>query len=197
MALVKATSSRFPVVPKEKHVVTLKMAASTYNANHLATVLLKRLKSATDWLTALKTLIVVHRLVRETDGAAFMQEIVRVGGFDNKGRGARVLDMENFLDTTNIDGRFDYSEWVRAYAKYLDESLETFTAIGWNVDLETPGSDSRLRSLSATDLLQQLPHLQRLQRRLVDCLPKGQAARDPVVLVSRHCMDALNFLRNL
>lgn len=40
-----------------------------------------------------------------------------------------ILDMGNFLDTTNIDGRFDYSEWVRAYARYLDETLAVWSKI--------------------------------------------------------------------
>ena len=40
--------------------------------------------------------------------------------------GGQLLDMGNFLDTTNIDNRFDYSEWVRGYGKYLDEQLEVY-----------------------------------------------------------------------
>ena len=31
--------------------------------------------------------------------------------------------MDNFIDRTTADGRFDFSEWVRAYAKYLDEQV--------------------------------------------------------------------------
>lgn len=41
----------------------------------------------------------------------------------------RVLEMDNFIDTTNIEGRFEMSEYVRAYGKYLDEQLEVFAAI--------------------------------------------------------------------
>jgi hypothetical protein len=40
--------------------------------------------------------------------------------------GGQLLNMGNFLDTTNIDHRFDYSEWVRGYGKYLDEQLEVY-----------------------------------------------------------------------
>lgn len=100
-----------------------------------------------------------------------------------RGRGGRVLSIDNFLDMTNIEGKFDFSEWVRAYGKYLDEQLEVFSAIAWHVDLEKSGEASRLKGLSTKDLLQQLPYLQRLQRRLVDCVPRGQAMRDDVVLV--------------
>lgn len=40
-----------------------------------------------------------------------------------------------------------------------------------------------MRGLGPRDLLLQLPHLQRLQRRLLDCTPHGAAMHDPVVLV--------------
>lgn len=186
IAIFKATTCRFHVVPKEKHVVTLKyvVSGSRTGGSYIAGALLKRLHTATDWLTALKTLVVVHRLIRETDAAAFMEELLRAGGADARGRGGRVLNVDNFLDTTNIEGRFDYSEWVRGYGKYLDETLETFSAIAWQAHVETSGTQSKLRTLSPKDLLQHMPYLQRLQRRLVDCLPRGQAAHDEVVLLS-------------
>ena len=38
-----------------------------------------------------------------------------------------------------------------------------------------------MRTLSSDQLLKQLPVLQRLQQRLMDCKPSGAAARDPVV----------------
>ena len=47
----------------------------------------------------------------------------------SKGRG--LLDMGNFLDTTNIDGRFDFSEWVRGYGKYLDEQLDVYKELSF------------------------------------------------------------------
>ena len=43
----------------------------------------------------------------------------------------QVLNMDNFIDTTNIEGRFEFSEFVRAYGKYLDEQLEVYNSIQW------------------------------------------------------------------
>ena len=68
----------------------------------------------------------------KTDAAA-LQEAARggtTGTPQRRGSGgrARVLDMENFIDTTNIEGRFEFSEYVRAYGKYLDEQLDVFGA---------------------------------------------------------------------
>lgn len=186
VAVTKATTSRFAVPPKEKHVVRLRYAvsSSSSDASYVAMSLLKRLKAAKDWLTALKSLIVIHRLMRETEGTVFMEELIRAGEGDAKGRGGRVLGLDNFMDTTNIDGRFDYSEWVRAYSRYLDESLDVFSSIKWHVDLETSGKKSKLSSDPAEELLEEMPAMQRMQRSLINCIPRAQAERDHIVLTS-------------
>lgn len=49
---------------------------------------------------------------------------------------------------------------------------------------EHSGEQSRLRGLSATDLLFQMPFLQTLLQRLLDCRPSGAAAHDAVVQVT-------------
>ncbi len=72
--------------------------------------------------------------------------------------------------------------------------LAVYTQLKWYVGQEAPGQESRMRGLSPRDLLLQLPHLQRLQRRLLDCTPHGAATHDPVVLVRvwrrRRCTPA-------
>ena len=49
------------------------------------------------------------------------------------------------------------------------------------------GGTSKLRTLGSKELLVQLPMLQHLLQRLVDCKPTGQALHDPVVQVS--CLE--------
>ena len=53
---------------------------------------------------------------------------------------------------------------------------------------EQSGEASRMRTLSGKDLLIQLPYLQRLLQRLVDCRPGGPCVHDEVVQVST-CSD--------
>lgn len=48
---------------------------------------------------------------------------------------------------------------------------------------EQSGEASRMRTLSGKDLLIQLPYLQRLLQRLVDCRPGGPCVHDVVVQV--------------
>ena len=50
--------------------------------------------------------------------------------------------------------------------------------------MEHGGGTSKMRTLSAGELLKQLPVLQRLQLRLMDCKPSGVAAHDSVVQAS-------------
>lgn len=164
--------------------------------------------------TALKSLITIHRLMAETDEGVW-EEINRVGA---PARGRGPLGVDNFIDTTNIEGRFDFSEFVRAYGKYLDEQLRLYAAVRWTCSAvaaggpgagapggesaagygaagygappgpadaqRSPGGTGRFRTLPAAELLHQLPLLQRLQRHLVDCVPRGAATHDPVALAS-------------
>ena len=49
----------------------------------------------------------------------------------NSKTSGQLLGMGNFLDTTNIEGRFDFSEWVRGYGKYIDEQLEVYRELNF------------------------------------------------------------------
>lgn len=62
--------------------------------------------------------------------AAVCVQMLKYSESTTVGKG-HMLNMDNFIDTTNIEGRFEYSEWVRAYGKYLDEQLEVFHKIGF------------------------------------------------------------------
>lgn len=54
------------------------------------------------------------------------------GALASGGRGSgRLFRMGDFIDTTNIEGRFEFSEFVRAYGKYLDEQLAVVAQCGW------------------------------------------------------------------
>jgi hypothetical protein len=185
IAVVKATTARFHIPPKEKHVTTLKMAlhpsGSRHYQGHIISMLVARIHSATDWLTALKTLITIHRLMRETD-PSFLTNLCRAQSAPDSNT---ILGVENYLDSgTATPGKFDYSEWVRAYGRYLEEQLSAAKSIGWTIESEGGTGESKLRNLPPRELLIQLPSLQRLLRRLTDCVPRGQAATDPVVLFS-------------
>lgn len=96
--------------------------------------------------------------------------------------------MDDFLDmSAGSEGRFEFSEWVRAYGRYLDEQLDVYSSINFYLEAEESGSESRMRNLNTQDLLFQLPKLQRLLQRLTDCVPRGSTAKDPIVQVPHVC----------
>jgi len=123
---------------------------------------------------ALKTLIVVHRTLREGD-AAFREELL---GYRRHGHALR---MSNFKDDSSPLA-WDCSAWVRTYALYLEERLECFRVLRYDIESERlrpaegdPKGQSRTRALGQDDLLEQLPALQQLLFRLVGCQPEGAA----------------------
>ena len=62
--------------------------------------------------------------------AAVCIQMLKYSESTTVGKG-HMLNMDNFIDTTNIEGRFEFSEWVRAYGKYLDEQLEVYHKISF------------------------------------------------------------------
>ncbi len=56
---------------------------------------------------------------------------------------------------------------------------------------EHSGEQSRLRQLPAQELLTQMPFLQKLLRRLLDCKPTGAASHDAVVQASTYNIHTL------
>jgi hypothetical protein len=44
---------------------------------------------------------------------------------------ARLFSTQNFVDRMRGEGRFDFSEWVRAYGQYLDAQVGLDLGPGW------------------------------------------------------------------
>ena len=110
-----------------------------------------------------------------------------VGKFPGKGqkkRKVKPLNMDTFLDTKATEGKYDFSEWVRAYCKFIDECLDTYYHSGWYTDLEKSGNESNLKSLPVEELIETLPRIQRIQRRLVDCKTTGGACQNDNTLLA-------------
>ncbi|KAI3790289.1 hypothetical protein L2E82_03228 [Cichorium intybus] len=77
----------------------------------------KRLSKTSDWVVALKALMLVHRLL--VDGSpVFGQEIM----FASR-KGTRVLNMSDFR-VEALSNYWDHSAFVKNYALYLDQKLE-------------------------------------------------------------------------
>ncbi|KAH9746278.1 putative clathrin assembly protein [Citrus sinensis] len=198
VAIVKATN-HVECPPKERHLRKILIATSSIRPRadvaYCIHALGRRLAKTRNWTVALKTLIVIHRTLREGD-PTFREELLN---FQLRGR---ILQLSNFKDDSSPIGEFDAlipilkyldswdcSAWVRTYALFLEERLECFRILKYDIEAErlprpVQGEDkgySRTRDLESEELLEQLPALQQLLHRLVGCQPEGAAVHNYVI----------------
>ncbi|WRX14476.1 AP180 N-terminal homology (ANTH) domain - like 4 [Theobroma cacao] len=184
VAIVKATN-HVECPPKERHLRKIFMATSAIRPRadvaYCIHALARRLAKTHNWTVALKTLIVIHRALREGD-PTFREELL------NFSQRARILQLSNFKDDSSPIA-WDCSAWVRTYALFLEERLECFRILKYDIEAErlprpAQGQDkgySRTRELDSEELLEQLPALQQLLYRLIGCRPEGAAIGNYVI----------------
>ncbi|XAR63654.1 hypothetical protein NMG60_11023673 [Bertholletia excelsa] len=184
VAIVKATN-HVECPPKERHIRKIFLATSATRPRadvaYFIHALARRLAKTHNWTVALKTLIVIHRTLREGD-PTFREEFLN---FQQRGR---ILQLSNFKDDSSPIA-WDCSAWVRTYSLFLEERLECFRILRYDIEAEHfpragQGQEkgySRTRDLDGEDLLEQLPALQRLLYRLIGCRPEGAAMSNYVI----------------
>ncbi|KAL1217458.1 putative clathrin assembly protein [Cardamine amara subsp. amara] len=177
IAIVKATN-HVESPPTERHVRKIFSATSVIQPRadvaYCIHALSKRLSKTRNWVVAMKVLIVIHRTLREGD-PTFREELL------NYSHRRHILRISNFKDDTSSLA-WDCSAWVRTYALFLEERLECYRVLKYDIEAErlpkASGAASkthRTRMLSGEDLLEQLPALQQLLYRLIGCQPEGAA----------------------
>ncbi|ONK76715.1 uncharacterized protein A4U43_C03F31370 [Asparagus officinalis] len=173
IAIVRATN-HVERPAKEKHVKAIfySISASRPRADvaYCIHALARRLAKTHNWAVALKTLIVIHRALREVD-PTFREELINYG----RSR-SHMLNMSHFKDDSSANA-WDYSAWVRTYALFLEERLECFRVLKYDVETDPP----RTRDLDTAELLEQLPAMQQLLFRLLNCQPQGSASYNFVI----------------
>eukprot|EP00250_Pteridium_aquilinum_P002305 c12503_g1_i1 orf=120-1826(+) len=174
IAIVKATN-HVESPPKEKHVRAIFAATSAARPRadvaYCIHALARRVSKTHNWTVALKSLLVIHRSLREGD-PTFREELI------NYSRSRRLaFNLSNFRDDSSPSA-WDYSSWVRTYALYLEERLECFRILKYDLD-----SDHflRIKELDTVDLLDHMPALQQLLYRLMGCQPEGAAYSNYVI----------------
>ncbi|TYG74981.1 hypothetical protein ES288_D04G227700v1 [Gossypium darwinii] len=184
VAIVKATN-HVECPPKERHLRKIFVATSMFRPRadvaYCIHALSRRLAKTRNWTVALKTLIVIHRALREGD-PTFREELL------NFSQRAGILQISNFKDDSSPIA-WDCSAWVRTYALFLEERLECYGILKYDIEAErlprpVLGQDkdySRTTELDNEELLEQLPALQQLLYRLIGCLPEGAAVANYVI----------------
>ncbi|XP_031261319.1 putative clathrin assembly protein At5g35200 [Pistacia vera] len=173
IAIVKATN-HVERPAKEKHIRAIFAAISATRPRadvaYCIHALARRLSKTHNWAVALKTLIVIHRALREVD-PTFHEEVINYG----RSR-SHMLNMAHFKDDSSPNA-WDYSSWVRCYALFLEERLECFRLLKYDVETDRP----RTKDLDTAELLEHLPALQLLLFRVLGCQPQGAAVHNFVI----------------
>ncbi|CAL9208688.1 putative clathrin assembly protein At1g03050 [Musa acuminata AAA Group] len=195
VAIVKATRhDEFPA--EEKHIREI-LSLTCYSRAYVGACvssLSRRLGKTQSWTVALKTLILIHRLLTEGD-PAYEQEI-----FFATRRGTRMLNMSDFRDNSGADA-WDFSSFVRTYALYLDERLDyrmhgrrkrRGSRSNINDDEEeeaaaaaaTSSKATPVREMTTDRIFARTRHLQHMLERFLACRPTGAAKHDRIVAVA-------------
>ncbi|XP_058099983.1 putative clathrin assembly protein At1g03050 [Magnolia sinica] len=192
VAIIKAT--RHEEQPPEEKYIREILSLTSYSRAYVSAcinTLSRRLNKTRNWTVALKTLILIHRLLSEGD-QAYEQEI-----FFATRRGTRLLNMSDFRDTSQ-SGSWDFSAFVRTFALYLDERLEfrmhgrrnksrRVSSVGDDEEEAGQSSSTRatpVREMKIQKIFTRTQHLQQLLERFLACRPTGSAKTNRVVTVA-------------
>ncbi|KAK2405928.1 putative clathrin assembly protein [Trifolium repens] len=217
VAIVKATKhNEYPA--EEKHIREI-LSLTCYSRAFISACvnnLSKRLSKTSSWTVALKTLVLIQRLLSEGD-PAYEQEI-----FFSTRRGTRLLNMCDFRDKSKTES-WDLSAFVRTYALYLDERLEyrmqhrrgKSSGFSFDEDEEEQSRERErervryrerdknreivLRSpplceMKTEQLFSKMQHLQLLLERFMACRPTGKAKTHRIVIVALYPIVKESFL---
>ncbi|KAG8367444.1 hypothetical protein BUALT_Bualt16G0072800 [Buddleja alternifolia] len=173
IAIVKATN-HVERPAKERHIRAVFAAVSATRPRadvaYCIHALARRLAKTHNWAVALKTLIVIHRALREVD-PTFQEELINYGRSRN-----HMLNLAHFKDDSSPNA-WDYSAWVRTYALYLEERLECFRVLKYDIEADR----LRTKDLDTPELLEHLPALQQLLFRVLGCQPQGAAIHNFII----------------
>ena len=202
VAIVKAT--RHDKYPSEEKYIREILSLTCYSRAFISAcvnTLSRRLNKTRSWAVALKTLVLIQRLLSEGD-PAYEQEI-----FFSTRRGTRLFNLSDFRDNSKSNP-WDFSSYVRTYALYLDEWLEyrmqsrrgkrsmfgledddeeyreTESEREREKDREAVGRSTPLRDMAIEPLFSKMQHLQLLLERFLACRPTGEAKTHRIVIVS-------------
>ncbi|KAL0344910.1 UNVERIFIED_CONTAM: putative clathrin assembly protein [Sesamum radiatum] len=131
IAIVKATN-HVECPPKERHVrkifAAVAISCPRADVGYCIHALSRRLAKTRSWIVAIKTLIVFHRVLREGD-PSFREELRH---FSRRGN---IFQVANFRDDSGPLA-WECSAWVRTYALYLEERLECFRNIHYDIEAD-------------------------------------------------------------
>ncbi|GJV92551.1 putative clathrin assembly protein [Tanacetum coccineum] len=183
IAIVKATNHE-ECLPKDLHVkriiVGTLFAVPRADVGYCIHAFSRRLTKTKNWIVAVKTLMVLHRILREGD-PSFREELLV------HRRRRKFIQIAEFRDESS-QLALDCSSWIQMYAAFLEERVECFRVLGFDIETEwlttLPGGGkaySRTQLMTVDELLSHLPIMQQLLHRLITCQPEGAAFHNTLI----------------
>ena len=151
----------------------------------------RQIIDATRWIQMLKTHVLIHRLLLNC-GDEFKDQLKRMQQWvaEDRNKDSRIkclFSIRNWRDESGPDAN-ELSGWTRSYAGYLEEYVATLDHIP-RLDQMAAGSGgasaqpTELRTCDETELMEKLPRVQHLMRRLLECEATNQTlTRNEVVI---------------
>ncbi|PIA53222.1 hypothetical protein AQUCO_00900066v1 [Aquilegia coerulea] len=200
VAILKATThEEFPVEDRYINEILLLTSSNKVYAKSCAELLAKRIGRTNNWIVALKSLMIVLRVLQDGD-PYFPKEVLIT-----MKRGKKILNLSNFRDDYN-SSPWDYTAFVRTFALYLNDRLECFLTgklqrrmvimkerdqLFHNYQYQ-PNNKQRynehVRDMKPAVLLDRITHWQRLLVRAIGTRPTGAAKTNRLVQISLYAI---------
>eukprot|EP01018_Ginkgo_biloba_P035472 Gb_39223 [translate_table: standard] len=178
VAILRATShEEAPPRAKQVNLILSAGSNSRLQVSYCVGELMSRLSKTHNWAVALKSLIIIHRVLRE--GGFIFQDQLSI--YPSRG-GRNYLNLSNFKDTSS-PLTWQLSSWVRYYATYLDQWLSTCRILGMFLDARSRDrSAGVVPGLGNEELLKEIVALKVALSRVCECQPHGTVGENDVVV---------------
>ena len=183
VAILKATSHEEDMLD-ERHMaeVIALVASSTRLAADGVRVISRRISRTRDYTVAIKFLVLTFHALRE-GGTYFSLKAAELAGHHGR---SRFLDLSSFSTSPSIsDSPWDYTAYVRTFARYLDCRLESgIEGKLRNLNFRGHMAINLVNSMTPSVALVHVRHWQRLLDRAISMKPTGPAHDAHLVQIS-------------
>ncbi|CAL9081358.1 unnamed protein product [Musa textilis] len=190
VAVLKVTShDEVPIEERHLTEVLLLSASCPSSAATCVRILSRRISRTSNWVVALKSLVVVFRLLR-SGGSQFIHEALAAPQGSR-----RLLDLSSFRDHSATSSPWDYTAFVRTFAVYLDARLHS-ALLGKlsNLRRRRPLVAANLFANMKTPLiLEHIEHWQRLLDRAIGTRPTGPAKANRLIQIALYLVVCETF----
>lgn len=177
LVVIKATSpDGLPFDEKYVHEILKIFSISPTAYRAFALCFNRRFNKTESWRVALKSLVLLHRLLRSLPkNSPFQTELLWA-------RSNRYMSLYpcNFQDFSSSAAE-DYTKFIRSYARLLDEAIDCLSIEIAETDEEKMPDSFPDKMKELGRMIEVLPQLQSLIDRVMDCRPTGAAAKNFIV----------------